>query len=122
MTDLYQQWLDAKREEEKANERRVAIESEIVGQYGCKEEGSETHKTDDYKITITGRINRTLDPAAWEGIQHKIPEDRRPVQYKPALDLKGLKYLKENEPKLYRIAAEAITAKPGKPSVKVEKR
>ncbi len=119
--DLYEQWLHAKSDEDSARKRRIDAESDIVAAHGCKDEGSATHHADGYKITITGKINRTLDRAAWESIAPDIPENLRPVEYKPSLDVKGLRYLKQNEPALYAKAAEAITAKPGKAAVKIEK-
>lgn len=118
---LYEQWLSAKAEEDAARQRRIDLESDIVSEHGCKEEGSATHHADGYKITITGKMNRTLDRGAWESIAPTIPEHLRPVEYKPSLDVKGLRYLQQNEPELYRIASEAITAKPGKAAVKIEK-
>lgn len=118
---LYEEWLSAKAEEDAARQRRIDLESDIVAEHGCKDEGSATHHADGYKITITGRMNRTLDRAAWESIAPDIPENLRPVEYKPSLDVKGLRYLQQNEPALYAKAAEAITAKPGKAAVKIEK-
>lgn len=118
---LYQNWLDFKQQEDLARNNRITVEQQIIDEYGCKDEGSQTHKPDGYKVTITGKINRTLDPAAWDSVADRVPANLSPVKYKPSLDTKGLKYLKENEPDIYRIVAEAITAKPAKPAVKVEK-
>ena len=121
MTDLYEEWLQAKHQEDVARDRRLEAEAAIVEAHGCKDEGSQTYKPDGYKVTITGKINRTLDPASWDSVAGKIPPHLSPVKYKPTLDTRGLKYLQQNEPDLYRIVAEAITAKPGKPAIKVEK-
>lgn len=118
---IYDDWLEAKAREEKAREDRIAAEEKIVSQLGCKEEGSQSHKLDGYNVTVTGKINRTLDAAAWDSVSDKVPANLSPVKYKPALDTRGLKYLQQNEPDIYRIVAEAITAKPGKPAIKVEK-
>lgn len=119
--DLFQQWLDFKSQEDTARNNRIAVEQEIVNEYGCKEEGSSTIKPDGYKVTITGKINRTLDPAAWDSVADKVPANLSPVSYKPTLDSRGLKYLQNSEPEIYRVVAQAITAKPGKPAIKVEK-
>src|SRR5690625_1486487 len=116
-----QAWLAAKAAEEKAKESRILAEEAIVSILGCKEEGSETYKQYGYKLTITGRVNRTVDQSAWDSVADKIPSQLSPIKYKPALDLKRLRYLQHSEPEIYRIAAEAITATPGKPSVKIEK-
>lgn len=119
-TDLATDWLLAKRAEDAARDARIQVEADIIDALGCEEEGSKTHDLEGVKVTITGKINRTLDRAAWEGVAPSIPENMRPVEYKPSLDLKGLRYLQDNEPDLYRMVAEAITAKPGKPSVSVK--
>lgn len=119
--DLFEEWMQYKHQEDTARNNRIEVEQQIVDQLGCKQEGSQTHKTDGYKVTITGKINRTLDVATWDSVVDKVPTNLSPVVYKPSLDAKGLKYLQQNEPDVYRIVAEAITAKPGKPAIKVEK-
>ena len=119
--DLFAQWLEAKSREDQAKEERIEAEQKIVDEYGCKDEGSQTVKPDGYKVTITRRMNRTIDEAAWDSVSGKIPANLSPVKYRPSLDNRGLKYLRDNEPEIYQIVSEAITAKPGKPSIKVEK-
>lgn len=113
-------WREAKRDEDESRQARVAIEQQIINLTGCKEEGSQTHRAGEYRVTVTGKINRTLDRAAWEAIAPHIPEDLRPVEYAPKLDTKGLRYLQENDPNVYRHVCEAVVAKPGKPSVEVK--
>lgn len=120
LADLGQQWRAAKAAETQANKTRVAIEQQIVALVGCKEEGSATHDAGLFKVIVTGKINRTLDRAAWETIAPTIPEALRPVEYAPRLDLKGLRYLENNEPEIYRQVAQAITARPGKPSISIK--
>jgi len=120
LSALASEWREAKKVEDDARKQRVQIESRIIDLIGCKEEGSQTVDAGDWKIKVTGKINRTLDQAAWEAIAPSIPEALRPVTYKPALDMKGLRYLKDNEPDTYRRIAEAIVAKPGKPAVEVK--
>ncbi len=52
-----------------------------------------------------------------------IPEviAKRLFRWKPELDLKELRYLQSNEVDLYGIVAQAITMKPAKPSITVER-
>lgn len=75
-----------------------------------------------YKVTVTAKVNRTIDVAALNALWPEIPEGaRRVFPAKPSLDLKELRYWAANEPETYaRFIAPAITAKPGKPAVKVE--
>lgn len=110
----------AKLAEKEANERRVALEEELIALVGAKEEGAQTHTIGDFKITITGKLNRKID---WEmfdqSIASKIPESLQPVKVKRELDETGVKYLANNEPQLYKILATALTVKPAKTSVTI---
>lgn len=117
LAELGRQWRDAKAAETAANKSRIAIENKIVELTGCKEEGSQTHDAGDFRITVTGRLNRTLDRALWNEIEPTIPRDLRPVEYVPRIDAKGLRYLEQNAPDIYRSIAPALTVKPGKPSI-----
>jgi len=116
---LSQAWLDAKAAEDAARTQRVGIEEAIIARLGSREEGAQTHDLGDFKATITGVINRTLDKEVWESIKEKIAVDRRPVAYEPKLDVSGVKWLQKNDPDTYRILAQALTIKPGKTNVKV---
>jgi len=116
---LSQAWLEAKATEGEAKSRRIEIEKAIVARLGAQEEGSETHDLGEYKVTVTGVINRTLDKEIWESIKAKIAEERRPVVYEPKLDVTGVKWLQKNDPDSYRILAQALTIKPGKTNIKV---
>lgn len=113
-------WAEAKAAEKEAVENRVAIEQHIIRVTGQKDEGSKTHTSEaGHKVTITARINRRLDAKKWAEIEPDVPEALRPVKYRPALDLKGIRYLKANEPEIYAICAQAFTTSPGKTGVKV---
>lgn len=112
----------AKLAEKEANERRVALEEELIALVGAKEEGAQTHTIGDFKITITGKLNRKID---WEmfdqSIASKIPESLQPVKVKRELDETGVKYLANNEPQLYKLLAKALTIKPAKTAVTIVK-
>jgi hypothetical protein len=97
-------------------------EKEICSSIRHKREGVTSHDIDGYKITITGRINRKIDGIIWEVIKEKIPENLRPIKYKPEIDLKGLRYLIDSEPEVYQVFSECLTATPGKPSLSITKK
>lgn len=124
MTDKLNQlanaWKKAKLVEAGAIKARIDIENKIIAITGAKEEGSKTHPAGELKITVTGKINRSLDVVAWDAIAPKVPEQLRPVKYKPEIDIKGLRYLESNEPKIYKLVAQAIVAKPGKTAVEIK--
>lgn len=111
---LVVQWVEHKRQEEQANKRRVEIEAQIIAALGEPEEGSATHElTDGSKLTITSKINRTVDEAVWLRVAPLVPEALRPVQFAQVakIDLKGLRWLRDHQPSVYAIVAQAITAK-----------
>jgi len=120
LEQLAEQWRNAKHQEEVARERRIEIEADIIAQTGAKEEGSQMHKAGEWKVTVTGKLNRKLDADKWAEIEPSIPEALRPVSYEPKLDTKGAKYLENNEPDIWRRVAEAIETKPAKPAVVVK--
>lgn len=110
----------AKRLEDDARCTRIKCEERLIALLGAKDEGSQTHKGSQFKVTITGKINRTLDAGAWDAIKAYIPEKFHPVRYKPEIDTKGLRWLADNESGIYATVCQAIAAKPGKASVTVE--
>lgn len=117
---LAKQWLAAKQSEQEANKARLSIEDQIVAITGNKAEGSETHDASGIKITVTGKMSRTLDISTWQGIESQVPSNLSPVIYKPSLDLKGLRYIEENEPEIYALVSKAIAMKPAKTAVAVK--
>lgn len=118
--DLAEAWVWAKREEVLANARRVEIEQQIIERIGAKFEGAFTAKGDHYKITTTGKLSRSVDWQKYEqDIAPKIPENLRPVDYKPQLNTTGLRYLELNEPEFYRLMTQCISTKSAKTAVTV---
>jgi len=120
--DMSADWLAAKRAETSANERRIAVEAEIIGALGALPEGSATHHFPDFKVTITGKLSRKLDVDVWTSIAGRIPADLRPVTSETVfkIDDKGCRWLAEHRPELWEIAARAIETKPAKTAIKVE--
>lgn len=120
--ELVVNWIDAKRDEDAANKRRVAIEERIISLMGEPEEGSATHELiDGSKLTITSKITRTIDEAAWRAVMDGVPEHLRPITFVETakLDLKGLRWLETNDRQTYSIVASALTAKKAKSSISV---
>jgi hypothetical protein len=114
--------FEAKLAEKEANERRVALEEELIALVGAREEGSQTHEIGDYKITITGKLNRKIDWDLFDqSIAAKIPQTLQPVKIKRELDDTGVKYLANNEPQIYKLLAKALTVKPAKTAVTIVK-
>jgi hypothetical protein len=120
--EIANELFEAKLAEKEANERRVALEEELIALVGAREEGSQTHEIGDYKITITGKLNRKIDWDLFDqSIAAKIPQTLQPVKIKRELDDTGVKYLANNEPQIYKLLAKALTIKPAKTAVTIVK-
>ncbi len=117
--ELSRAWLEAKTDEEAAKTRRTEIEEALAAKLGVKIEGAKTHDLGEFKVTITGVINRALDKEVWESIKDKLPPEIRPVTYEPKLDVTGVKWLQEHQPEDFKVLAQAMTVKPGKVQVRV---
>lgn len=116
--EVAQDLFYAKAEEAKATAKRIELEEELIALVGKKEEGAQTHTIGDFKVTITGKLNRKIDWDIFDkSIAGKIPDSLQPVKMKRELDETGVKYLANNEPQLYKILAKALTIKPAKTSV-----
>ena len=122
LDQLAYDFTNAKVEEAKANEARLEIERKLLKLLEKKDEGTVTVKTDYFKISATFGIDRKVDPEIAASLSQEMDEEQycRLFKWTPGIDLKELRYLEERNPEVYRLAAKAITAKPKKPSLKVE--
>jgi len=118
LKQLSADWLKAKAEEAAANKRRVAIEEQIVALTGKRDEGSQTHEAEGFKVTVTGKVSRKMDWDKWEQVKSQIAPNLHPVKFKPELDEKGVKYLQANEPEIYALLP--IEVKPAKTAIEVK--
>jgi hypothetical protein len=114
--------MAAKKQEEQARDARYLIEQQLIEALGfAKREGSQTFKPEGFKVEMKAGVNYKLDTAKWAEIAQQIPDGLRPVRTKLEVDPAGMKYLRDNEPEIYRIAAEAITSSPAKIGVAITK-
>ncbi len=110
------------------NEAEVEIIKYIESHGGMAEEGATTHLTGFYKVSATAKINRTYDEKNLkalieskvipEAIAERLVSEEEVTILK--VSLKELRYIQKNEPDLYAVIAQTITATPGKTTVKVE--
>ncbi|MCC6530951.1 MAG: hypothetical protein IT531_00240 [Burkholderiales bacterium] len=112
--------LEAKKAEADARDARTAIEDEIIAITGAREEGSETHDAGLFKITVTGKLARSIDWRAYDAIESKIPEHLRPVKLERKLDEVGCRYLEQHEPIFYSLLVRGLTVKRAKTAVAVK--
>lgn len=107
--------------EHQATAARIEAEQELIRLVGVKDEGSATTRGQRYKVTTTGVMYRKVDEAALGAVRSKMSEAmfEKCFKFKPEIVTAGVKYLRDNEPELYAIAAQAIVATPGKPRVEI---
>ena len=96
-------------------------EDYLIALVGCKPEGSQTAKTDFYKVTTTGRMNRKVEEARLAEVQDRVPQElfEAVFPYKPSLSVTGLRKAQQSD--YWPAIAAAITTTPGKPGVKIER-
>ncbi len=125
MKEKIKRYLAAKSAEDAAYKARVAAEEAIVALMpdAVPEEGSKTVDVDGYKVTLTQRISRKLDEKAYALIADAIPSAVNPVAEVKAykVDDAGCRWLKANEPGLWTVLSGALTEKPQKLGLKVQK-
>jgi len=117
---LARQYLALKAERDDLQTQIDALTEELASRLEHPDEGSKTHTMDGVKVTVTSRVNRTIDERAWASIRSGVPKNLWPVKEKLTVEPKGCRYLAENHPEMWAVVAGAITEKPGKPGVKVE--
>lgn len=112
----------AKIAEVRARDARIDAENAVLAHMTEREEGSTSLRGLGWKATATYGVNRTIDDAALNAVRGTVPADLfdQVFGWKPALRLEGLRYVRNNEPEAYAVLAQAITARPAKPSVRIE--
>lgn len=103
--------------EQKAKEKRIFLELAVAKVLSNKDEGVDHADVGGYRVTVTSKLNRTLDYNAYLLIKDGLPEGVQCVDMKPAINIKKLRALEMLDPS---IPAQFITTKPAKPAVKVE--
>lgn len=120
--ELAQLWTGAKAAERAAQEERIEIEKALIDKLGgAKEEGSQTHELGNgLKVTLTGKLTYKADMPALLALCDRIPEHLRPIKTETKLDETGAKYLRANEPDLWRLISPAVEVRPAKTALTVK--
>ncbi len=121
--ELAQKWMEAKANEAAAIDERRQIEDALKAALKVSDslEGVDNHNLGEYKIKVTGRIDRKVDGdklqelAAEAGLSEHLSSLFR---WKPELSLTAWKAA---APNITGPLAGAITAKPGRPSFQISK-
>jgi hypothetical protein len=121
ITALAEEWSEAKRAEQRAISARRAIEDRLISVLAVPEnlDGVFTAKPTGFTVKITGRIDRKVDAeklqelAAENGLSDHLSGLFR---WKPEINMA---VWKATAPDITGPLAEAITAKPGRPSFSI---
>lgn len=115
MKDLLKNFLIAKSIEEAAREGRIAAEEAIIAKMGnLKLEGTTTKEVENYKVSVTTKLTRTLDYDKYVALG--LPKAMQFVDFKPTINVTAYKQASLSNPAI----ALCVTSKPAKTSVKVE--
>jgi hypothetical protein len=109
----------AKRAENDANVKRVALEEELIKALDFdKVEGGTSYEIGDYKVAVVAKLNRKIDDIDdFVAACKALPVDLRPYDTEVKVSQTALKYLAANEPELFAKIAKHITTAPSKTSV-----
>lgn len=122
MKHLYTDWLHWKQAEERAQSERRHVEDQIRASAGLPDDldGTRSIEAEGYIVKVTGRIDRKVDAdklqelAAEAGLTQHLGSLFR---WKPDINMS---VWKNSDESITRPLAGAITAKPGRPSFKIE--
>lgn len=120
---LIDAYLDAQLSLKKSKIAFEIAERDLIAEIGHKPEGTFSLVLGEYKVTTTGKINRTINADRWSDVAAELPAPiaNRLVSMKPHLNVRELKFMRNNEPSIYQLVSQAITSKPAKTSLKVER-
>jgi hypothetical protein len=118
--EIYAAWIKAKKAERKAKDKRIEIEKQIELTLPEFKEKSKILHENGFKITVKRNESYSFSND-WKTVRENIPTELRPekITYKPIE--KGLEYLKEHEPEIYKTISDHVVYKPGKTGYTVEK-
>ena len=114
-------WLIAKQAEADAIANRRAIEDQLTQLANVRSDldGTETVESGQYTVKIVGRIDRKVDADKLQeiAIEHGLTDHLSSLfRWKPEINATAWK---QADPAIVRPLADAITAKPGRPSFKI---
>ncbi|NCC85702.1 MAG: hypothetical protein EOM03_16500 [Clostridia bacterium] len=117
-----QAWLEAKEREQLAIDERREIEDYLTNaMFALSEdfEGSQSLTLDDYKLTVTGRMNRKVDA---DRVQELAREHGLTAAIEDLFSWKAdvrMTEWRQADPAITGLFSEAITTTPGRPSYKI---
>lgn len=111
-------WLAAKADEDAARAARIEIEEAIVAALPGKDEGSTSTESDQFRVVVTRKLNRSVDTDALKRNWHDLPEiAQASFRWKADLDLSMFRRLDDG---VRAHLLQYVTSKPAKASVKID--
>ena len=115
-------WLAAKKEEKAANDKRIGIEKDILVIVKPNAEGRMSLKlSNGYKLTLDSKMIYKGDFDKLEAMSEGWPAEYQVVRVKKDLNETKLKEIRTYRPEVWLRMSEAITMKPAKVSVAIER-
>src|SRR5210317_628632 len=95
--ELLEKWQKSKTELLTAQQTERELRAEICEEMlTAKLEGTESFKTDEFKVAATAVLNRSIDQAVLESIWDELTfEEQQCVEYKPKLILGKYRHFEE---------------------------
>ena len=115
-------WLAAKAEEQEANKNRINIEKDILAIVRPNAEGRMSLKLGSgYKLTLDSKMIYKGDCDKLEAMSEDWPAEYQVVRTKKDLNETKLKEIRMYRPEVWLRMSDAITMKPAKVSVSIER-
>lgn len=118
--------VTARNAESAASKVRVALEEELIEVVGYdKIEGAQTFNIGEYKITITGKLNRKVEDVQglhMACIDLGLSSDLHPIRTKVDVDQTALRYLAHNEVEIFAKLAKFVVTEPAKTAVSISRK
>ena len=122
LENLSASWLAAKAEEQEANKNRINIEKDILAILRPNAEGRMSLKLGSgYKLTLDSKMIYKGDCDKLEAMSEGWPAEYQVVRVKKDLNETKLKEIRMYRPEVWLRMSEAITMKPAKVSVAIER-
>lgn len=124
LSELAGKWLEAKKAEQKATDRRRDLEDQMLSLIGVSENEEGTINAEapgGYKIKISTRMNRKVNSDLVQELatEHGLTDHLRMLfRWTPAINISAWK---NTDAGITGPLSQAITTKPGRPSFTIER-
>lgn len=116
MNELIQEWLDAKRLEREAVERRRLLDKKIAALLPAKTEGTSSAHMDGYKVAVEYKVTRKVDSDVLASVWNQLtPNEQKLFRWKAELSMKEFRDYSGGD-----WLNQIVTSKAGSPTVTIE--